>query len=146
MIPQIQPSDLKHALDAGQQVTLLDVRQPEENAFCALPGSVLIPLGELTSRIEEVPTEVPVVVYCHHGVRSLTGAAILRGAGIEALSLAGGIDRWSLAVDPAVPRYQLAHTERAAARLAQNRLTPSRCSPRRPSRRPRRPSSGPSSG
>jgi rhodanese-related sulfurtransferase len=105
MIPQIQPADLKRALDAGQQVTLLDVRQPDEHAFCALPGSVFIPLGELASRIEEVPTDVPVVVYCHHGVRSLTGAAILRGAGIEALSLAGGIDRWSLAVDPSVPRY-----------------------------------------
>jgi rhodanese-related sulfurtransferase len=105
MIPQIQPADLKRMLDAGQPVVLLDVRQPEEHAYCALPDSVLIPLGELASRVEEVPADAPVVVYCHHGVRSLSGAAILLRAGIEAVSLAGGIDRWSLAVDPAVPRY-----------------------------------------
>ena len=106
MIPQIQPTELKALLDAGQPVLLVDVRQPEEHAFCALPGSVLIPLGELMSRVEEVqPEGAAVVVYCHHGVRSLSGAAILRRAGIEAASLAGGIDRWSQTVDPSVPRY-----------------------------------------
>jgi rhodanese-related sulfurtransferase len=106
MIPQIQPTDLKKMLDSGARVLLLDVRQPEENAFCALPGSVLIPLGELMARVEEVqPEGATVVVYCHHGVRSLSGAAILHRAGIEAMSLAGGIDRWTLTVDPSVPRY-----------------------------------------
>ena len=105
MIPQIQPAELKRMLDAGQPVVLLDVRQPDEHAYCALPGSVLIPLGELAARVEEVPAGVPVVVYCHHGVRSLSGAAILIRAGIEAVSLAGGIDRWTLAADPNVPRY-----------------------------------------
>ncbi|AWM39719.1 hypothetical protein GobsT_19220 [Gemmata obscuriglobus] len=106
MIPQIQPTDLKRALDANMPVVLLDVRQPDEHAFCALPNSLFIPLGELAGRVKEVPADgTPVVVYCHHGVRSLTGAAILRAAGLEALSLAGGIDRWSLSVDPAVPRY-----------------------------------------
>jgi rhodanese-related sulfurtransferase len=105
-IPQIQPAELKALLDAGAPVLLLDVRQPEEHAHCALPGSVLIPLGELMGRAEEVqPGGATVVVYCHHGVRSLRGAAILRQAGIEAASLAGGIDRWALAVDPGVPRY-----------------------------------------
>jgi rhodanese-related sulfurtransferase len=106
MISQIQPSELKALLDSGRPVLLLDVRQPEEHAFCALPGSVLIPLGELMSRVEEVqPEGTTVVVYCHHGIRSLSGAAILARAGIEAASLAGGIDRWSLTVDPTVPRY-----------------------------------------
>jgi rhodanese-related sulfurtransferase len=58
------------------------------------------------ARVEEVqPDGAAVVVYCHHGVRSLSGAAILGRAGIEALSLAGGIDRWALTVDPSVPRY-----------------------------------------
>jgi rhodanese-related sulfurtransferase len=51
------------------------------------------------------PEGAKVVVYCHHGVRSLSGAAILRRAGIDAASLSGGIDAWSLTVDPAVPRY-----------------------------------------
>jgi rhodanese-related sulfurtransferase len=106
MIPQIQPTDVKKMLDAGQPVLLLDVREPEEYAYCALAGSVLIPLGELAARVEEVqPEGATVVVYCHHGVRSLSGAAILHRAGIEAVSLAGGIDRWSLTVDVNVPRY-----------------------------------------
>jgi rhodanese-related sulfurtransferase len=107
MIPQIQPAELKALLDTGRPVLLIDVRQPEEHAFCALPNDVLIPLGELMGRVEEVQPEegVTVVVYCHHGVRSLSGAAILRRAGIEAASMAGGIDRWSLTVDPAIPRY-----------------------------------------
>ena len=106
MIPQIQPTELKALLDAGQPVLLVDVRQPEEYAFCALPDSVLIPLGELMVRVGEVqPEGATVVVYCHHGVRSLSGAAILQRAGIEAASLAGGIDRWSRTVDPGVPRY-----------------------------------------
>jgi len=106
MVPQIQPTELKALLDAGAPVLLLDVRQPEEHAYCALAGSVLIPLGELAGRIEEVgPEGALVVVYCHHGVRSLSGAALLRRAGIEAVSLAGGIERWALTVDAAVPRY-----------------------------------------
>ena len=106
MIPQIQPVELKALIDSGRPVLLVDVRQPEEHAFCALPESVLIPLGELMGRVEEVqPEGALVVVYCHHGVRSLSGAAILQRAGIEAASLAGGIDRWSQTVDPAVPRY-----------------------------------------
>jgi rhodanese-related sulfurtransferase len=106
MIPQIQPAELKALLDSGCPVLLLDVRQPEEHALCALPDSVLIPLSELMRRVEEVqPEGATVVVYCHHGVRSLTGAMILRQAGIEAASLAGGIDRWAQTVDPSVSRY-----------------------------------------
>ena len=107
MVPQIHPIELKRMLDAGLPVVLLDVRQPEEHAFCALPGSVLIPLGELHARTSELePGEALVVVYCHHGVRSMSGAASLRQAGLaNVASLAGGIDLWSQAVDPAVPRY-----------------------------------------
>src|SRR5688572_12682439 len=99
MVSQIHPTDLKAMLDAGAPVTLLDVRQPEEHAYCALPGSVLIPLGELHARAGEVePGDSLVVVYCHHGVRSLSGAAVLRAAGVpNVASLAGGIDLWSLA-------------------------------------------------
>jgi rhodanese-related sulfurtransferase len=107
MVPQIHPTELKRMLDAGAPVLLLDVRQPEEHAYCALPGSVLIPLGELHARAPEVdPAGALVVVYCHHGVRSLSGAALLRAAGLpDVASLAGGIDAWAALVDPAVPRY-----------------------------------------
>jgi rhodanese-related sulfurtransferase len=107
MLPQIHPTDLKAMLDAGLPVLLVDVREPDEHAFCALPGSVPIPLGELPARAQEVePGGALVVVYCHHGVRSLSGAAVLRQAGLpEVASLRGGIDLWSRTVDPAVPRY-----------------------------------------
>jgi len=107
MISQINPNDLKSLLDAGEPIVLLDVRQPEEHAFCSLPRSVLIPLGELHARASEMePTDALVVVYCHHGVRSLSGAAILQQAGLpNVASLAGGIDLWSQIIDPTVPRY-----------------------------------------
>lgn len=108
MIPQIRPAELKRKLDAGVPVFLLDVRNEDEHAFCRLANSLLIPLGELPGRIDEVnpPEGALVVVYCHHGVRSLSGAAILARAGIEnAASLSGGIEAWSLQIDPAVPRY-----------------------------------------
>ncbi len=101
---------VKSRLDAGEPTFLLDVRQPEEYAYCHLPGSVLIPLGELPRRVEEVQEaitpETLVVVYCHHGVRSISGMMILKQAGLEqAVSMSGGIDAWSLQIDPTVPRY-----------------------------------------
>src|SRR5262245_8361257 len=109
MVQQIHPRALADKLAAGEKVYLLDVRQPAEHEFAALAGSVLIPLSELPRRVGEVrpPEGALVVVYCHHGVRSLHGAAFLEQCGVGPVaSLAGGIDAWSLAVDPAVPRYQ----------------------------------------
>lgn len=109
MIRQISPEDVKAKLDAGEPVYLLDVRQPEEHTLCRLPNSQLIPLGELPHRAGEVepPAGATVVVYCHHGIRSLSGAAILQqAAGLENVySMAGGIEAWSARVDPTVPRY-----------------------------------------
>ena len=108
MIPQIQPADLKRKLDAGEPVYLVDVRNDDEFAYCHLADSLLVPLPELSARVAEVqpPAGALVVVYCHHGVRSLNGAAILQRAGhTEATSLAGGIDAWSRLIDPSVPRY-----------------------------------------
>jgi rhodanese-related sulfurtransferase len=108
MIPQIAPHALKAKLDAGEPVVLIDCRQPEEYAICRLPNSTLIPLGELSVRAAEieVPAGAKVVVYCHHGMRSLTGTAVLIRAGLtDVASLSGGIDAWSALVDPSVPRY-----------------------------------------
>ncbi len=108
MVPQLTVQDVKAKLDAGEPVLLLDVRQPEEHAVCRLPGSQLIPLGELPVRAGEIdaPAGATVVVYCHHGVRSLRGAMFLQQLGFDKVaSMAGGIDAWSLQVDPAVPRY-----------------------------------------
>lgn len=108
MIPQIHPTELKSKLDAGEPVYLLDVRQPNEHAYCHLADSTLIPLPELPSRLDEVdpPAGALVVVYCHHGVRSLSGAAVLMHAGLkDVASLSGGIEAWSVLVDPSVRRY-----------------------------------------
>jgi rhodanese-related sulfurtransferase len=108
LIPQISVQQLAEKLAAGEPVYLLDVRQPEEHAFAKLPDSTLIPLGELPGRVGEVepPAGAMVVVYCHHGIRSLTGAHMLQRAGFESVtSLAGGIDAWSRLVDQGVARY-----------------------------------------
>jgi adenylyltransferase/sulfurtransferase len=108
MIQQIHVRDLARLLANGHSVYLLDVRQPWEHETAALPDSVLIPLGELTARRDEVrpPPDALVVAYCHHGVRSRSAAAILGQLGFaNVASLAGGLDAWSREVDPTVPRY-----------------------------------------
>src|SRR5437764_10531553 len=109
MVRQISVRQLAERLAAGEPVYLLDVRQPWEHETAALPGSRLIPLNELPARAGEVdpPDGAAVVVYCHHGVRSLSGAALLERLGFrDVASLAGGIAAWSRFVDPAVPRYR----------------------------------------
>lgn len=108
MSVEITPRELAQQIENGRVIRLIDVRQPWENETAKLPGSLLIPRDELPARAAEIPlaSEVLTVVYCHHGVRSLSAAAYLRWLGhSNVLSLAGGIDAWSCAVDPAVPRY-----------------------------------------
>lgn len=105
---QIKPRDLAAKLEEGHAIYLVDVRQPWENELAALPDSVLIPLNDLLARRDEIepPQDSLVIVYCHHGIRSLSGAALLGRMGFEnVFSLAGGIDAWSLQVDPKMPRY-----------------------------------------
>ena len=108
-VPEISPTELAERLraDPAQRPALLDVRFPHEHAYVALPGSVLIPLPELEERADELAAFEgrSVVVYCHHGVRSLDGAAFLRARGLDAVSLRGGIDLYSLQADPRLPRY-----------------------------------------
>lgn len=107
-IRQMTVQELARKLAAREPVYLLDVRQPWEHKLAALPGSVLIPLPELARRTDEVrpPADATVVVYCHHGVRSRTGASVLLQSGLtDVVSLAGGIDAWSLEVDGSVPQY-----------------------------------------
>ena len=108
MIQQIHPLEVKAKLDSNEPMVLLDVRQPEEYAICKLANSQLVPLGELPRRVEEVEIEpgTLVVVYCHHGVRSISGAMMLLQAGFKNVaSMSGGIEAWSQLVDPTVPRY-----------------------------------------
>jgi adenylyltransferase/sulfurtransferase len=107
MVREISVKQLADRLAAGEAVFLLDVRQPWEHETAALPGSTLVPLDQLSFRAGEVePGGTPVVVYCHHGIRSRSAATLLEHLGFrDVLSLAGGIDAWSLHVDPKVPRY-----------------------------------------
>lgn len=108
MIPEeITVQEFARRLKNGESFYLLDVRRPEEYQFCALSGSILIPLHELPSRLAEVqPQGRPMVVYCHHGVRSLRAARILMESGCQnVFSLRGGIDAWSILIDPHIPRY-----------------------------------------
>ncbi|AKF80881.1 Sulfur carrier protein adenylyltransferase ThiF [Myxococcus fulvus 124B02] len=108
-IPEITPARLAQLLNGPVETrpALLDVRFPHEHEYVALPDSVLIPLPELDERADELEPlrGRPVVVYCHHGVRSLDGAAYLLSRGLEAVSLRGGIDLYSIQVDPSLPRY-----------------------------------------
>lgn len=84
---------------------LLDVRRDDERVIAHL-GGIHIPLHELESRFSEIPHDkLPLIIYCHHGVRSLHAAQFLKYHGYDALSLRGGIDLWSREIDPEVPRY-----------------------------------------
>ena len=108
-VPEISPTQLAERLcaDPARRPVLLDVRFPHEHAYVALPDSVLIPLPELDEHNEELEAfrGKRVVVYCHHGVRSLDGAAYLRARGLDAVSLHGGIELYAQMVDPRLPRY-----------------------------------------
>ena len=103
---ELPPVDVARRLAAGEPLALLDVRTEREREVAVLPGELWIPLRELADRWLEVPDDRPVVVYCHVGGRSAQATMFLREAGRERVyNLAGGIDRWSREVDPAVPRY-----------------------------------------
>jgi molybdopterin/thiamine biosynthesis adenylyltransferase/rhodanese-related sulfurtransferase len=101
-------SDTVDALELDgirHDVTLIDVREPWEAEISVIPGAVLLPLGELPERISEIDDSRPVVLYCHHGIRSATALRIVQDAGVAARHLEGGIDAWSRLVDPTIVRY-----------------------------------------
>ena len=103
---EITPGAVKARLDQGEKLVLIDVREPWEYALCRIEGAKHVPLGSLAASLEALPDVDEVICYCHHGMRSLDAAAWLRFQGIEkAKSLAGGIERWSLEVDPNISRY-----------------------------------------
>jgi len=103
---EIGARELAKERQGGRAVFLLDVREGFEFEICRIPGSVLIPLGQLPSRLREVPAAAEVVTVCHTGQRSLAAARLLRDAGVSrARSLRGGVEAWALSVDPAMPRY-----------------------------------------
>lgn len=102
----IDVSTLASMREAGEPHAVLDVREPWEVAICAIDGSINIPMRDLPARVADVPADRPVVVLCHHGMRSFQVAAWLRRNGFaNAVNLVGGIDAWARSIDPAVATY-----------------------------------------
>lgn len=104
---QISPLELKQKLADGASVLILDVREPIEYQTAKIEGSVLIPLGELASRVEELDPSQEIVTLCHHGMRSQAGLGILVSKGFAHVkNLTGGIDAYAQVADPSIPRYR----------------------------------------
>ena len=103
------PQDIQRRIDAGERLVLIDVREPEEFAVTRIEGTTLIPMPDIPASLQQLEAkagEATLIVFCHHGIRSLNVAHWLREQGVAACqSMAGGIDAWSALVDPAVPRY-----------------------------------------
>ena len=105
-IPQLSPAELQRWRQDGKAFLLLDVRTDEETVVCTLPDSVHIPMNLIPLRSNELPDGLPIVVYCHHGIRSLHTAMYLADAGFETLyNLQGGIDAWAAQIDENMARY-----------------------------------------
>ena len=103
---EISALDLKKRIEGGETLLLVDVREPWEWETCRIEGAKLIPMRTIPANLQALDVGEDVICYCHHGQRSLDVAVWLRHQGIEgAKSLAGGIERWSVEVDPKVPRY-----------------------------------------
>lgn len=104
---EITASDLKARLDAGDDIQLIDVRQPDEHAFARIDGARLIPLGEIMGRMGEIDPNRETVIHCKMGGRSARAIEALQQAGFKGTlkNLVGGITAWSNEVDPRVPKY-----------------------------------------
>ncbi|HVW87665.1 MAG TPA: rhodanese-like domain-containing protein [Bryobacteraceae bacterium] len=104
---EISPAEVRAKMDSGESLRLIDVREPQEHAIARIEGARLIPMRSIPQHLQELDDDGPtLVVFCHHGVRSLSVVDWLRRQGVEnCQSMAGGIDLWSLTVDGTVPRY-----------------------------------------
>jgi adenylyltransferase/sulfurtransferase len=104
--PEITAEELKRRIDQGQNLFILDVRNPEEFQICRIPGSTLLPLPQLPQRFRELDSERELVVHCKSGMRSLKAIQFLRQQGFTKLvNLRGGILAWADKVDPGMPKY-----------------------------------------
>jgi rhodanese-related sulfurtransferase len=110
MLPiDIDVRSVKQMQDASEKFVLLDCREPSEVATARIPGSTTIPMREIPARLAELEPHKTgrIVIHCHHGGRSLRVTQFIRQQGFDqAQNMAGGIDAWSLEIDPTVPRYE----------------------------------------
>jgi len=103
---EITPETLAAQRRAGAPLAILDVREPWEAEICAIDGSILLPLSTLPENLSALPQEIPLVVVCHHGMRSMQAVMWLRSRGFEnAVNLEGGVDAWARRVDPGMATY-----------------------------------------
>jgi rhodanese-related sulfurtransferase/RES domain-containing protein len=109
LLLETTPQDIQRRLAAGEKLLLIDVREPAEFQVASIPNAELIPMRTVPAqlqRLEAASDEATLIVYCHHGFRSLNVVNWLREQGLgRCQSMAGGIDRWSLQIDASVPRY-----------------------------------------
>ncbi|MGH7410179.1 MAG: rhodanese-like domain-containing protein [Candidatus Methylomirabilis sp.] len=102
----ITVQELKEKLDRGEKIVLIDVREPWEYNICKIPGAQLIPLGTLATEYKKLDPNAEIILHCHMGMRSMDATQFLLQQGFKnAKNLAGGINAWSLQIDPSVPRY-----------------------------------------
>lgn len=106
---EANPEDIRRRMDDGEPLALIDVREPDEFAITRIEGATLIPMRDIPANLQQLEAradEATLIVFCHHGVRSVNVVYWLRQQGVAACqSMAGGIDAWSTAVDSSVPRY-----------------------------------------
>lgn len=102
---ELSPQTLKNYLDAKMNMTLLDVREPFEFNLCKIEGSINLPLSNLPQALQQMPKDKPIVTICHHGVRSMRAALLLKENGFDVVSLQGGTDTWAHVIDPRMVRY-----------------------------------------
>jgi sulfur-carrier protein adenylyltransferase/sulfurtransferase len=103
---EVGPRQLLQWLEEGQSLRLLDVREPDEWEICRLPQAELRPLEEIATWAPTLDPAERLVVYCHHGIRSLYAALYLSGHGFsQVINLRGGLDAYSVEADPQLPRY-----------------------------------------
>lgn len=110
MVTNIDTTDLRAMREGGDSPVVLDVREPWETALCTIADSMVIPMDRLASGLasglETLPNDRPIVVVCHHGMRSAQVAHWLSVKGFDPVyNLAGGIDAWAREVDPSMRRY-----------------------------------------
>jgi rhodanese-related sulfurtransferase len=104
-IREITPTELQQLLAGENPPSLIDVREEGEAAICSIDGSTLIPMNTLPQHLPELARDRPVVLYCHGGMRSMMAGQWLSQQGFDVLSLAGGIDRWAVEIEPEMARY-----------------------------------------
>ena len=104
---EITATELKQKIDAGEDIQLIDVRQPDEYDFARIEGAKLIPLGEIIQRMDELDDSKEIVIHCKMGGRSAQAINALTRAGFKGKmsNLKGGITAWSNEVDPKIPKY-----------------------------------------